>query len=184
LRRFPADDSQIVATRLGNAIRRFEEYGYDRFRLDSQVLWHELTAVAPDVARKQVEDARLNVDFFVCLLVGNLLIAASAGVEFAMGVGNKRPLVLIAATIVLPFLAILWYRVAIEATDDWAGAQRALVNLSRQPLATALGFELPTSITDERDMWTGIVDVAQFAGSNRAADIDRFRFTHDATQSP
>ena len=48
LSRFPADDEQVTPTRLGNAIRRFEEYGHDRFRLDSQVLWHELNAVAPE----------------------------------------------------------------------------------------------------------------------------------------
>ncbi|MCM8554277.1 hypothetical protein [Streptomyces sp. STCH 565 A] len=35
LARYPVQDDQITPTRLGNAIRRLEEYGYDRYRLDS-----------------------------------------------------------------------------------------------------------------------------------------------------
>ncbi len=49
LHRYPLDDRQVIPTRLGNAIRQFEEYGYDRYRLDSQVLWHELNAAVPDM---------------------------------------------------------------------------------------------------------------------------------------
>ena len=85
LHRYPSDDRQVTPTRLGNAIRRFEEYGYDRFRLDSQVLWHELNAVVLESARKQAEDARTSVDFFVCLIYGHLLVAVSACVELGIG---------------------------------------------------------------------------------------------------
>jgi hypothetical protein len=152
LHRYPADDSQVTATRLGNAIRRFEEYGFDRFRLDSQVLWHELNAVVPDSVRKQAEDARTSVDFFVCLLYGHLLVAVAACVD--LGLGNPaRPQLVVAAILVLPVLAIVWYRVAVVATDDWAGAVRALVNLGRQPLAASIGLALPKSLDDERTMW-------------------------------
>ncbi|MFG2490359.1 hypothetical protein ACGFSD_04685 [Streptomyces caniferus] len=54
LARYPVADDQIAPTRLGNAIRRFEEYGYDRYRLDTQVLWNELTGCVPDQVRRQV----------------------------------------------------------------------------------------------------------------------------------
>lgn len=57
-RRYPVSDEQIAPTRLGNAIRRVEEYGYQRYRLDSQALWYELTAVAPGQLRRQVDNAR------------------------------------------------------------------------------------------------------------------------------
>lgn len=120
LYRYPADDGQVTATRLGNAIRRFEEYGYDRFRLDSQVLWHELNAVVADSARKQGDDARASVDFFVCLLYGHLLVAASACAELGIG-APATPWLVAAAIVGLPILAAAWYRVAVVATDDWAG---------------------------------------------------------------
>lgn len=177
LARFPSDP-QVTATRLGNAIRRFEEYGYDRFRLDSQVLWHELNAAVPEAARKQAEDARMNVDFFVCLLYGHLLVAACACVE--LGAGNPaRPWLVAGAIVALPLLACLWYRVAVVATDDWAGAVRAMVNLGRAPLASAMTLALPETIGDERVMWTLVVDFLR-AGSLAAA-LDRFRRAADGS---
>jgi hypothetical protein len=180
LYRYPADDGQVTATRLGNAIRRFEEYGYDRFRLDSQVLWHELNAVVADSARKQGDDARASVDFFVCLLYGHLLVAASACAELGIG-APARPW-LVAATIVgLPILAAAWYRVAVVATDDWAGAVRAMVNLGRHPLATSMGFTLPKAIDDERTMWTLAADLARVPyRAETAAALDGFRGKDDA----
>jgi hypothetical protein len=153
LHRYPADDRQVTPTRLGNAIRRFEEYGYDRFRFDSQVLWHELNAAVPESARKQAEDARTNVDFFVCLLYGHLLVAASACVELGVETPT-RPWLVAGAIIGLPLLAAVWYRVAVVAVDDWAGAVRAMVNLGRLPLATSIGLTLPNTIDDERVMWS------------------------------
>lgn len=72
LARYPVDEGHLAPTRLGNAIRRFEIYAYDRYQLDSQLLWNELTATAPEQARRQVDTARTSVDFFVCLLYGHI----------------------------------------------------------------------------------------------------------------
>ncbi|WP_233156974.1 MULTISPECIES: hypothetical protein [Amycolatopsis] len=152
LHRYPVDDRQVAATRLGNAIRRFEEYGHDRYRLDSQVLWHELNAAVPEPVRKQTDDARMSVDFFVCLLYGHLLVVVAAGIDLALGAA-VRPWLVVATMIGLLPLTVIWYRLAVVATDEWAGAVRAMVNLGRQPLATALGFALPQQIDEERAMW-------------------------------
>ena len=73
-----AESLDDAPTRLGNAIRRLEEYGHNRYRLDSQALWYELTAAAPKQLSQQVDTARAGVDFFVCLLYGQLLAAATA----------------------------------------------------------------------------------------------------------
>jgi hypothetical protein len=175
LHRYPADDAQVTPTRLGNAIRRFEEYGFDRFRLDSQVLWHELNAVVPDPARKQVEDARANVDFFVCLLYGHLLVAVAALAELAAG-SPGRPWLVVATIAGLLVLAVAWYRVAVAATDDWAGAVRTMINLGRQPLATGLGLQLPGLLADERTMWALVTGLAQTSyHPELAARLDTFR---------
>jgi hypothetical protein len=71
--RYPASDKQFAPTMLGNAIRGFETYAGDRYMLDSQLLWHDLTAAAPHSAVTAVDNARANVDFFVCLLYGSLV---------------------------------------------------------------------------------------------------------------
>lgn len=179
LGRFPARDEQVNATLLGNAIRRFEEYGYDRFLFDSQVLWQELYAVVPEPVRKQAEDARANVDFFVCLLYGHLLVAVAALIDFAVAPPGK-PLPLLATIIGLPLLAVVWYRVSVVATDDWAGSVRAMVNLGRQPLAASMGLELPKAITDERIMWRLAVEFVRNPYTPEMTALDQFRAVTDA----
>jgi hypothetical protein len=48
LERYPTDDDQILPTKLGNAIRRFERFGPEHYGLDQQRLWYELTGLAPE----------------------------------------------------------------------------------------------------------------------------------------
>lgn len=178
LQRFPADDGQVVATRLGNAVRRFEEYGYDRFRLDSQVFWYELTAVAPEPAVRQVDAARTTVDFLVCLLYGHLAVAAAA---LLAGAGPLRGGVAAAG---LGVAAVAWYRVAVVATDDWAAAVRALVDVGRLPLAEALALRLPATLDDERAMWEAAAWLARLPYRAGRADLDRFRDGSTPKQAP
>ena len=149
--RFPADKNQVAPTRLGNAIRRFETYGLDRYQLDSQVLWYELTAAAPKQLSREIDTARAGVDFFVCLLYGQLLVAVVA--LASLGVHHSHYLVLLLTAAVLVGLTLIWYRLAWINTDDWALAVRALVNLGRKPLAESLGLRLPQKLECERKMW-------------------------------
>lgn len=185
LHRFPVDDDQVIPTRLGNAIRRLEEYGYDRYRLDSQVFWYELSAVVPEQARRQVDNARIAVDFFVCLLYGHLVIAAVA--VGSLVADPRRPWQLSAGALVLCALARAWYHAAVSATDEWATAVRGMVNLGRAPLARSLGLELPRTITDERAMWTLASKVSRLPYDPRAAALDRYRTSaagHDGWADP
>src|SRR4029450_11049026 len=71
--RYPVKDKQFAPTPLGNPIRRFETYAGARYQLASQLLWHDLTAAAPERAETDVDNARTNVDFFVCLLYGGAI---------------------------------------------------------------------------------------------------------------
>ncbi|MGW2556838.1 hypothetical protein [Streptomyces sp. NPDC001635] len=161
IRRRRADDErrkQVTPTLLGNAIRRFEEYGYNHFGLDSQVLWDELIGVVPDAVRRQTETARTSVDFFVALLYGHLLVAAAAFGTLCAASGETA--LLLVTGLGLAVLAPVWYGCAIAATDDWAAAVRALVNLGRKPLAESLGLVLPEKLADEREMWTKVTRFA------------------------
>ncbi|MET9121525.1 hypothetical protein [Streptomyces sp. NPDC004528] len=149
--RYPVSDKQITPTRLGNAIRRFEEYGYDRYRLDTQVLWNELTSAAPETTTKQVVTARTSVDFFVALLYGHAAVAVTAFASLSSSHAHRPALVITGVTLIV--LTPAWYHAAVAATDEWAAAVRALVNLGRKPLADGLGLALPKSLEDERRMW-------------------------------
>ncbi|HEX3920803.1 MAG TPA: hypothetical protein VHY31_00785, partial [Streptosporangiaceae bacterium] len=78
LRRYPVDPDQILPTRFGNAIRRFEEYGYDRYRLDTVTMWHALNGVSAGQVRGEVDAGRAGVDFFVCLIYGHVVVILAA----------------------------------------------------------------------------------------------------------
>lgn len=155
VRRYPADLSQVAPTLLGNAIRRFETYGFDRYQLDSQLLWSQLRAVAPESAAKQTDEARAGVDFFVCLLYSQAILAGSAlGAWAAMRPGDSLRLVLTAVAAV--GLMVVCYRMAIVATDSWAAAVRCLVDTGRVPLAKVYGLIPPPEFSQERQMWRGV----------------------------
>lgn len=173
LSRYPVDDMQVTATHLGNAIRRFEEYGYDRFRFDSQIMWHELTATAPEQARKQVDLARANVDFYVALLAGHALVIGTALAATFSPQANATALAITAA--VLACLIPLWYQCAVLATDDWATTVRALVNVGRKPLAESLGLVLPPTLEQERAMWALVGKLSRLPYDERASALDTYR---------
>ncbi|MEV7888534.1 hypothetical protein ACWD3I_44440 [Streptomyces sp. NPDC002817] len=173
LRRYPVDDAQIAPTRLGNGIRRFEEYGYDRFRLDTQILWNELTGSAPEQVRRQVDVARASVDFFVALLAGHAVVFAAAVVTVSSTGG--RVAALTGTAIALGCLIPVWYRSAVAATDEWTAAVRALVNLGRKPLAEGLGLVLPEELEEERAMWALVSKLSRVPYRDGATALDPYR---------
>lgn len=151
--RYPAGDKQFAPTALGNAIRRFETYAGDRYQLDSQLLWHDLTAVAPQPAVDAVDQARTSVDFFVCLLYGSTAAALFGIGVVAAGEGSLRS----ALAVALGFsISAICYRLAVIATDEWDAAVRAVVDLGRVGVASAFGLTVPPNLTDERLMWRAI----------------------------
>lgn len=173
LARFPVDDAQILPTRLGNAIRRFEAYGYDRFRLDTQILWNELTGTAPEPIRRQADLARASVDFFIALLAGHAVVISAAVAVMATTGDRLTPLTATAVT--LGCLMPVWYRCAVTATDEWAAAVRALVNVGRGPLAQGLGLVLPATLSDERAMWLLVAKLSRLPYDDKAAALNAYR---------
>jgi hypothetical protein len=172
-RRYPVADGQVLPTSLGNAIRRFEEYGYDRYRLDAVTMWYALTAAVPGKVRKRVDASRAGVDFFICLIYGQLILAVSGVAALIAAPGDSAGPI---AAIVVPVALIpLWYRLAVEATDEWAAAFCGLVDIGRKPLADALGLALPATIEQERTMWELQSRLSRRPYSASDAELDRFR---------
>jgi hypothetical protein len=164
----------VAPTRLGNAIRRLEEYGYQRYKLDSQTLWYQLTGAVPKQLRNQVETARTGVDFFVCLLYGNMLVAFAA----LCAIAAPRPsnVTLLLSALVLAAATALWYRLAVVTTDDWAAATRAMVDVGRRKLAEAVGLVLPQELDVERKMWQAYSRfVRQPFQEEKSTSLDQYR---------
>jgi hypothetical protein len=179
LQRYPTHYEQFLPTRFGNAIRRLERFGPERFRLDQQILWYELMAAAPDEVRKSVNQARSSTDFFVCLLFGNLLVAGSATVAAAFYPSDRVRLLVGATTGAA--LAFVWYRAAIASTDNWTAAVRSLINLGRKPLAERMGLKLPATIGQEQAMWKLVANLVNAPYDDDVSAIDQFRDAGSST---
>lgn len=183
--RYPVQERQFAPTALGNAIRRFETYARDRYMLDSQLLWHHLTAAASDRAVAAVDNARANVDFFVCLLYGGSAMATLGIAVLASGHASVQSGVATAAGIVI---AIGCYRLALLATDEWDATVRALVDHGRAGVAAAFGLHIPADFDSEREMWRAICTLVRrpYSYSEKrdiAAIITRFRSTTEGVSS-
>jgi hypothetical protein len=180
--RYPIDDRQIAPTRLGNAIRAFETYSFDRFRLDSQLLWSELEACAPPQLRKSLERAQAGVDFFVCLLFTQVLLALAGITVLVTDNGSNLTAALTAATAFA--LLPLWYTLAVITTDPWHAGVQALTNLGRKPLADALGFDLPRDFAEEREFWRRVNWLVRRDYDDRLApQLTRLGHTRPPTES-
>lgn len=175
LHRFPQEDAEVAPTSLGNAMRAFETYGVQTYRLDSQTFWTELVAVVPESLRREVLGARVTVDLCVALVYNSLVVGILSVAAGVVPRGGPYPLTA-AAGVAIALTAPLWYRAAISRCGYWDSAIRALVNLGRVPLATALGLTLPKSIEEERQMWTLMAQLAFYPyDSAWAVQLDEFR---------
>ena len=148
---YPRDPQDLLPTRLGNAFRALETYGQTRFGLDSQALWYELHAVAPDRLRQDIEDARASVDFFVGF-VGQLVLLAVLGLLTASVTrGSPLPALLLCGACLA--LARGSYNAAVRNMSDFRYAVQALVNTARPALGESLGYRLPSTAEQERALW-------------------------------
>lgn len=165
VQRYPERDEDLLPTRLGNALRGLERYGKDRFGLDSQSLWFEVEATSPPGLLHDYEDARAQVDFFVSSIAHLGLLAL---VSMVLGVALAAPGPVLVSLVSLA-LAGAAYEAAVINMGEWHDVVQAMVNLSRAPLAAALGFTLPEAYGGEFAMWESFSDfVANGAVSQRS----------------
>ncbi len=81
-------------------------------------------------------------------------------------------------------LVPIWYRSAASSSTYWDATVRALVNVGRVPLATALGLQLPVSVEQERRMWELVVAFDYYGFNARWADrLIEFRVGAEAASN-
>lgn len=168
--RYPVSDRQIAPTALGNGIRRFETYAADRYKLDSQLLWHHLQAAAPDRVVQAVDNARTNVDFFVCLLYGMATTGLIAAGTLLSGAPGRASL--FSALVLGVGASGASYRLALYATDEWEAAVRAMVDHGRLGVAKAFGLNVPQHLADERTMWRAVNRLVRRPYSEKPEEVE------------
>jgi hypothetical protein len=167
LRLYPKREAEILPTRLGNAYKAIETYGVNRFGLDGQTFHFELLAVAPEQLRRDVDDTRAQVDFFVGF-VGQLCLLGIVSMSVAIGAQSLSALLV---SLLSAGLARLSYLAALKNMTDVRYALQALTNVGRDGLATALGYQLPPTLHDEIRMWDAWT---QFAAHGSKPALEAF----------
>jgi hypothetical protein len=119
--------TQIMPTRLGNAMRVMETYGVNTYGLDSQIMWYELLAEAPESLQATLEQAQLEADTLVCGIYAMVALACSAiaGGAWQVATGTADPKLWITAAISVAVALILYRRLA-NSVEGWASLVRAL----------------------------------------------------------
>jgi hypothetical protein len=149
--RFPQDDeSLLLPTTFGNAVRAFERHGPTRWQLNTIGAWPAIEMLLTEQEAQVHADAKGDVAFF---LNSSLLAGCSGAVLAAHAIAHpSAPAWYVEAILcALPFaLALLACRAAIGAAIRWGACVRASVDLHRRELYERLGIREPRSFRDER----------------------------------
>jgi len=155
-REFPAQPQEVLPTRLGNAIRTAESYARDerRYGVDAVFFWPRLYPLLPDALRDSLAAARSSMEqlLFIALLSGAL-----APVTLVLAIALRLPVaVWLPVVVAAPVLASLTYRSAVAVAVSYGELVRSAFDTHRLTLLTSLGYALPTSLDEERQLWQAI----------------------------
>jgi hypothetical protein len=146
---YPTDPANVLPTRLGNAIRAFERYAWDRYGIESMLFWTRLWPTFPEAYKEQVSDAQaaftmsLHVVFLLHLISLELVVAFLVTLSAAP---------LLAAAILLAVSRVV-YEGAISQAIDWGYACNAGIDLYRRGYLRALELKPPADLDSERRLW-------------------------------
>lgn len=172
---YPRDREALRPTRFGNALAAMENWGYERYRLDSQALWYELMGVSTEATRRETEESRSPVDFFVSSVAHFSVLAATSLLLGALTM-DASVLWVVALSVLLVTFS---YHRAIQQIGDWAGSIKAMVALGRRPLASQLGLRIPRTLEREREMWDLHSVVIEYNDDDYVGDYNRCRRSSD-----
>lgn len=137
LSQFPSEDYDIMPFPIGNILRSAERYSSDRYGLDAIVCWTRLWLLLPDPTKKDLQDARTELNNAVRLFLWSLLFLV-----WTIWSWWAIPIALTAAT-----FAYCW---TIDATEVYASLIQATFDLHRNLLYQALRWKLPEDPKEEK----------------------------------
>jgi hypothetical protein len=158
-----------MPTRLGNVLRTAESYPGDkeRWELDAVFWWPRLYLVLPDSARSQVDDARAALDQLIVLawLSGAFAVVAlaltGAGLALPVGLGCAGGGLLLSRAA---------YQAAVTSAAAFGELLRACFDLYRGDVLKQLGWAMPPTLDEERELWAALGQQLYRRGVSTARD--------------
>jgi hypothetical protein len=170
-REYPDRRDLVLPTDFGNRLRAFEVYSRVVYGLEGIDGWTRLIAVIPTDYRQAIEDSKAKMDFWVNLWAGGwVLVALYCAFGSLQGVMRDLWIPFLAAGV-----AYLTGRGALMATGEYGVLVMSAFDLFRGDLCKKLGLEMPSTIEEEREMWTALSQTMVYRSGDAAQRLSRFR---------
>ncbi len=148
-----AHHHRLMPTKLGNILRAAELYAYDRYGIDSIIVWTRLRPLLTDKAGVSLQDSKIAIDFMLLMSVLATTITLIWCPLLAIFT-NRLGLFLLCA-LGWP-LAWICYQNAVQRSLDYSEELKAIFDLYRYELLKALNRPIPTDIEAERKEWQAL----------------------------
>lgn len=168
LERYPKERSRVMPTRLGNALRRFEDAAGSQYGLGVILTAPHFSLIAPDEHTRYVRDSRQQMDATISLCAVSFL-ATIIAVVFLLTDGLWLLVSLIPYT-----LAYVAYRGAMAAADEYATAVTTMIDLNRFQFYESLRIDAPRDTKEERA--TNMQLMTLLEGEDRSVNV---RYSRD-----
>ena len=167
---FPPEEKNILPTRFGNALRSFERYPDQQYRIESIVMFPRLLAVIDKEYAAKIDDAKISFDFMINSSFLNGLLAATLIIA---GLFHPAPFssILFFAPwmikiIIFSGLAYGFYLLSFPRARSWGRTIEGAFDLYRLELLKQLGFqEAPWTLKEERKLWNRITQQISYGDS-------------------
>jgi hypothetical protein len=141
---YPVDDDDIMATRLGNVLRRYERLAGSQYGLDAVKVIRHVALVAPPQRVDYLNDQRQLLDLSVRMCATSILATLMA----ISALWRHGPWLLIA---LVPYaIAYISYRGALIVAHEYGAAISTIIDLDRFAFYDQLRMPLPKSTRAER----------------------------------
>jgi uncharacterized repeat protein (TIGR01451 family) len=158
---FPEDENLVLPTRLGNAIRSFENYSNTQYRIEAVVLWPRLIAQLDEDYAAEIEGSKTSFDFMLNCTTLSLVLALELfiiGLLYPMPLTSWQSFIFWLSKLSLSCLvAQLFYRLSVNRAKAWGNLVKGAFDLYRWDLLKRLGYShMPGTVEDERALWHNI----------------------------
>ena len=162
LGRYPVDRAEVMPTRLGNVLRRFEREAGEPYGLDAVVVTGLLAQVADETLRDYHDDARTDFDLTIqMVLMWAVLTLIGFVLLWRHGIWLLLPMI-------TSLFSLVTYRGAVSAAQAYGEALTVLLALGRFRLYEHLGVPAPSTSDEEVDR--NVLLMAQLRGERVSLD--------------
>ncbi|BAY23264.1 hypothetical protein NIES2100_30280 [Calothrix sp. NIES-2100] len=130
--------NQLMPTRLGNILRAAEQRPLEKYGLDAIICWSRLWLLLPDAVKKDLQEARADLNTAVRFLLWSLLF-----ILWTFWAWWAAPVGIISAI-------FAYYYWAIDAATNYGELIEATFDLNRHLLYQSLRWNLPPDPKEER----------------------------------